>query len=125
MTDFANITFAVERDHLVMHAAPRGASRGYRHACPLASYEVVARELAGSGPHGVTRGDLRERTGLAWTRINVAALFLYERSIIERAGPRHGRYVPASRTVLEDAMVEYHALAEGEGAESAPEHRDP
>lgn len=112
ITDFTNIIFGVEDGHLVMTVVPRTSRRPYRHTCPLASYEAVAHALAEAGPGGVTRANLHERTGLPWTRIQVALLFLLERSIVERAGRRGRLYVPASTTLFEDAMAEYHALHE-------------
>jgi len=109
--DFANVTFGVEDGHLVMDALAR-TGRRYRHTCPLESFEAVARELDAAGPRGLTRADLHERTGIAWTRIQVALLFLDERSIVAHAGRRGRIYTPATAAVLEDAMTEYHALLE-------------
>lgn len=113
ITDFANITFSVEDGHLVMQAVARNTGKPYRHSCPLASFEAVAREIDGAGPAGITREGLHDKTAIPWTRINVAVLFLYERSIVERAGKRGRLYIPGSTTVFEDAMTEYHALGEG------------
>ena len=121
ITDFTNIVFSVEYGYLVMHATARSTGTPYRHACPLASYEAVVQALAEAGPGGITRVGLHEATGLPWTRIQVALLFLYERSIVERAGPRERLYVPTTATVYEDAMVEYHALREGPAAADEPQ----
>jgi hypothetical protein len=118
ITDFTNITFTVEDGHLVMTAVAGTSAAPYRHACPLASYEAVAHALAEAGPGGITRAGLHERTGIPWTRIQVALLFLLERSIVERAGRRGRLYVPASRVLFESAMVEYHALREGEAPDA-------
>ncbi|QYU66573.1 hypothetical protein J4558_16530 [Leptolyngbya sp. 15MV] len=112
--DLATASFSVEDGRLVLHALARTTGKPYRHTCPLESFEVVAHELDAAGPQGLTRVDLHDRTGVPWTRINVALLFLYERSIVERAGSRGRLYVPASATVFEDAMTEYHALREGD-----------
>jgi len=115
--DLATVTFGVDDGRLVLNAVARSTGKPYRHTCPLESFEAVAHELDAAGSHGLTRVDLHERTGVPWTRINVAVLFLYERSIVERsiverAGSRGRLYVPASTTVFEDAMTEYHALRE-------------
>jgi hypothetical protein len=111
-TDYSNIAFAVEDGHLVMTARPRSGGEPYRHTCPLASYQDVAHAIEAAGSAGLTREQLHERTGIAWTRINVAIVFLDERSIITRAGKRGRLVVPASRTLVEDALTEYHALRE-------------
>lgn len=113
ITGFTNVTFAVEDGYLVMRAIATTTGRPYRHACPAADLEAVAHAIDGAGPGGVTREGLHVATRLAWTRISVAVLFLFERSIIERAGRRGGWYVPASGSVHLDAMTEYHALREG------------
>jgi hypothetical protein len=89
------------------------AGAPYRHTCPLQDLETVAHELDEAGAAGATREGIRERTGIAWTRINVALRFLDERSIIAQSGKRGRLYVPASGGVYLDAMVEYHALREG------------
>jgi hypothetical protein len=109
--DYATATFTVEDGELVMHAAPK-VGRPYRHACPLASFEAVAHAID-EAPQGITREQLRERTGLAWTRIAVALNFLDERSIIDRTGKRGRLCIPSSGAVHLDALTEYHALREG------------
>jgi hypothetical protein len=110
--DYANLAFAVEDGCLVMTARPRSGGEPYRHTCPLASYQEVAHAIEDAGEAGLSREELHERTGIAWTRINVAIVFLDERSIVTRAGKRGRLVVPASGTLVEDAMVEYHALRE-------------
>ena len=112
ITDFANVSFGVEDGHLVMRAVARSTGKPYRHACPRADLEAVAHALDQARPDGLTRESLHEATGLPWTRLNVAVLFLFERSIVERAGRRGARYVPACAGVHLDAMTEYHALCE-------------
>ena len=109
--DLANVTFGVEDGCLVMSAVARGGTP-YRHACPLESFVLVAHELDAAGQQGITREQVHDRTKIPWTRINVAITFLFERSIVERFGRRGRLYVPASGTVVEDALTEYHALRE-------------
>ena len=116
MADYTTINFAVENGELVMHAVARSTGKPYRHACPLASFEAIAHALD-EAPDGLTREALRERTGLAWSRIAVALLFLDERSIIDRKGKRGRLCIPATEAVHLDAMTEYHALREGAGKE--------
>jgi hypothetical protein len=115
--DYTNIAFAVEDGCLVMTAKPRPQAhrRGdgvYRHTCPLESFTEVAHAIEAAGSAGLTREELHDQTGIAWTRINVALVFLDERSIITRAGKRGRLVVPASRSLVEDALTEYHALRE-------------
>lgn len=114
-TDFTNVAFSVDDGNLIMDAQAR-AGHPYRHTCPLESLTAIAHAIEAAGKGGVSREDLHERTGIAWTRINVALVFLDERSIVERAGKRGRLVVLASRTLVEDALVEYHALREGEAA---------
>jgi len=109
--DYSERSFAVEDGELVMHAAPQ-AGRPYSQRCPLAAFQAVALELDDASA-GLTREDLRQRTGLPWCQVAVALWFLDERSIIDRKGKRGGRYVPATEAVVEDALTEYHALREG------------
>jgi hypothetical protein len=48
----------------------------------------VAHAIEAAGQAGLSREELHERTAIAWTRINVALVFMDERSIITRAGRR-------------------------------------
>lgn len=111
-TDFSTMSFAVEQGELVVRAVARRSGAAYRHACDLASFEQVARTIDGAAPAGLTREEIQAATGLPWTRIQVALLFLNERSCVNRAGRRGARYEPASAAIYEDAMTEYHALAQ-------------
>jgi hypothetical protein len=110
--DYTNIAFAAEDGYLVMTARPVSGGEPYRHTCPLESYAEVAHAIEAAGQAGLSREELHERTGIAWTRINVALVFMDERSVITRAGKRGRLVVTASQTLVEDAMVEYHALRE-------------
>ncbi len=110
--DYDRATFSVDDGRLVMQVTPR-AGKPYRHTCALADLETIAHELDEDGEAGTTRERLRERTGIAWTRINVALRFLDERSIIDHTGKRGRLVVPATGSVYLDAMTEYHALREG------------
>ena len=109
---YDNATFAVEDGRMVMQVTP-ATGAPYRHACPLADLETIAHELDEDTAGGTTRERLHERTGIAWTRINVALRFLDERSIVNHAGKRGRLYVPATGSVYLDALTEYHTLREG------------
>jgi hypothetical protein len=101
---------------LVRHAMPRGGGRLYRHTCPLAAYETVAHAIAEAGAQGFTLTGLTATTGLPSTQIATAMAFLRERGITEMRYPRRN-YALAEGVHL-DAMVEYHALREGEQPEA-------
>jgi hypothetical protein len=110
--DYANLAFAVEDGCLVMTARPRLGGASYRHTCPLESFAEVAHAIEAAGEAGLSREELHERTAIAWTRINVALVFMDERSIITRAGKRGRLVVTRSPVLVEEALVEYHALRE-------------
>jgi hypothetical protein len=111
-TDFSNITFAVEENFLVVHATSKRTGQPYRHACPGTDFVTIATEIDAAGPDGISREDLHAKTGIPWTRIQVALLFLNERGCINRQGRRGRLYARSSNFMFEDAMIEYHALRE-------------
>jgi hypothetical protein len=59
---------------------------------------------------GTSVARLARQERLPFTQINVALEFLKERGIVD---VRHRHCYPATEDVYLDAMVEYHALAEG------------
>lgn len=67
-----------------------------------------------AGDKGLTLFGLQKSTGLPFTRVATAMAFLRERGIIEMRYPR--RNYAATGMAHLDAMVEYHALREGEQA---------
>ncbi len=103
-------TFRVENGMLVRAVVPaRGTP--YEHRCRLAAYETVARAIDEAGEAPVALEALVAATGLPHTQVNVAFAFMKERGCVV---PAHGRrHKAASTFVFEDALIEYHALAEG------------
>lgn len=99
---------------LVRHAVPHAGGQPYRHSCPLAAFENVAHAIEDAGEKGFTLESLQADTALPFSQIATAMAFLRERGIIERRYPR--RNFAATGMAHLDAMVEYHALREGEQA---------
>ena len=107
------VRFEVIDDRLVQTVVgPDG--RGYIHRCDRRTYEAVAHAIDESGRAGVTLEPLARAIDAPYTRVNVALGFLRERGCLVT---RLRHHYPASTFLFEDAMVEYHALAESESAE--------
>ncbi len=103
-------TFAVEHDHLVRRVTPaRGDS--YEHRCERAIFEGVAWAVEeATGPFVLE--DLRRAAGdsVPWTQVAVAFAFLKDRGCVEPVTGRKSQ--GAEGFTYEDAMIEWHALAE-------------
>ena len=104
--------FAVIEGKLVIYGRPR-SGKDYEHACELAVLEEVAHTIDELGGASFTGEELARQTGQPSTQVFTALALLYDRGIIETTRGR--RKVPASIDVHLDAMIEYHALAEGLG----------
>jgi len=105
------VRFEVIDDHLVRTVTGRDG-RAYVQRCTRRVFEAVAyavAEIPAEG-EGATSETLARGNGLPFTQVNVALEFLKERGCVVT---RWRRTHPASTFVFEDAMVEYHALAEG------------
>jgi hypothetical protein len=103
-------TFAVEDGFLVRRVVPK---RGvpYQHRCPLATFEEVGHSIDEMTGAGFGLKELGERTKLPWTQVNVALAFMKERGCVV---PVYGRkHKAGTGGVHLDAMIEWHALAEG------------
>lgn len=102
-------TFAVgDGQELVRSVVP---ARGdpYEHRCPLKSFEAVAHAVAEATGRFELKA-LRGSANVTWTQAAVAFAFLKERGVVVPAGKRcHAAQGPMP---FEDAMIEYHALAE-------------
>lgn len=101
-------TFVVLDDHLVRKVVP-ARGQPYEHRCPLASYKELAHTAAELGEAGFTVDELAEQAGVPMTQAAVALAFWKERGCVLT---RYKRNHPASDVMFEDAMIEYHALAE-------------
>jgi len=113
VTATRNETFEVFDDHLVRKVVPvRG--QPYEHRCPRAAFEQIAHAAEELGEAGFTLEaivDYERRAGrdVTFTNVAVALAFLRERSVLD---VRYRRNYAASTCLFEDAMTEYHALAE-------------
>lgn len=104
------VTFQVTDDHLVRTVAmPDG--RGYVHRCTREVYERVAHAMEEMAERDTTLDLLVEHLDAPFTQVAVALEFLKERGCLVT---RLRKSYPASTFLLEDAMVEYLALAEDE-----------
>jgi hypothetical protein len=93
-------------------AADTGDGRTYTHRCPKRAFETVAHAISETPKEGdgTSLMQIARRETLPSTQVNVALEFLKERGLVD---VRHRRCYPATADVYLDAMVEYHALADG------------
>ena len=90
-----------------------GDDRTYTHRCGKDAFETVAHAI-GEAPRegdGTSLTKISRQENLPFTQVNVALEFLKERGLVD---VRHGHCYPATADVYLDAMVEYHALADGD-----------
>ena len=110
-----SVVFFVQDGCLVrIVAGNAGDDRTYTHRCAKQAFETVAHALAETPMNGdgITLTALARQEKLPFTQVNVALEFLKERGLVV---VRHRRCYPATQGDLYlDAMVEYHALAEGD-----------
>jgi hypothetical protein len=89
------------------------ADRTYTHRCAKAVFETVAHAISET-PHegdGTSLDRIVRQENLPHTQVNVALEFLKERGLVE---VRHRHCYPTTEDVYLDAMIEYHALADGD-----------
>jgi hypothetical protein len=115
--------FSVDRaGNLVRSVVPK-RGKPYQHRCAKQSFEEVAYAADEIGDEGITIDKLVARTGLPSTQVAVALAFLKERGCIDTehriSYPSPGNQKPGQ--VSTDAMIEYHALAEGSPGSKQPE----
>ena len=104
-----DVRFEVERGLLVRHVT-LADGKGYVHRAELVVIKEVCWLIEQRGEDGVTTGELWDALpNLPTTQISVALDFLKDRGCVEARGRRS---YPASDCLFEDAMVEFHALAE-------------
>jgi hypothetical protein len=102
--------FSVEDGWLVRTAFPTGRPP-YQHRCSLDSYRAVIDFIDAHAAGGVTTNGLWEGLpDVPASQASVALAFLKERGCVE---VRRRRCYPASGVLLEDALIEFHALAAG------------
>ena len=109
-----SVVFFVQDGCLVRIVAEEGSdARTYTHRCAKQVFETVAHAI-GEAPRegdGTSLTKISRQENLPFTQVNVALEFLKERGLVD---VRHRRCYPATRDVYLDAMVEYHALADGD-----------
>jgi hypothetical protein len=99
--------FSVELAHLVRTVVTRNGQT-YHHRCSLASYDEVIRHIEEHA--GVTTPMLWEALpDVPCTQASVAVAFLKERGCLIM---RNRHLFPSSSFFYEDALTEFHALAE-------------
>jgi hypothetical protein len=100
--------FEVWGDRLLRTVAlPDG--RRYTHSCAREVLRAVAYELEQRADDGTTVRAIAQALDVPSTQAYVARAFLLERGLI---ACEHRRCFPASPVLVEDAMCEFHALAE-------------
>ena len=87
--------------------------RTYTHRCTKEVFETVAHAIAETAAEGdgTSLTKISRQENLPFTQVNVALEFLKERGLVD---VRHRHCYPATADVYLDAMVEYHALADGD-----------
>jgi len=107
--------FSVDRaGNLIRSVVPK-RGKPYEHRCRKESFEEVAYtadEMAAEGAP-IKLHDLVRRTDLPSTQVNVALAFMLERGCLITEGRVHYPATGNAGNVWLDAIIEYHALAEG------------
>ena len=109
-----SVVFFVQDGCLVRIVAGKGGDdRTYTHRCAKQAFETVAHAIAETPREGdgTSLACIVRQEKLPFTQVNVALEFFKERGLVH---VRHRRCFPASMDVYLDAMVEYHALADGD-----------
>jgi hypothetical protein len=114
-------TFAVEDDHLIRRVVPR-RGEPYEHRCPLAAYRELAWAAIDLAADGFTVDTLADQVRsrpreerddrepwASYTNAAVAIAFWKERGLLDI---RRRRNRVEDGAFFEDAMIEFHALAE-------------
>jgi hypothetical protein len=101
-----SLTFSVSHNTLI-RIVRLSDGQQYEHRCDLESFQAVVLALAEQGLG--TMDGIRKLTDLPFTRINVALEFLKDRGCVQVFGRKS---YPASDALFEDAMTEWHTLAE-------------
>lgn len=105
-------TFAIEDGVLVRRVNPK-RGKPYVHTCTKQVYDDVAWSIEQLGAATFTLESIRDMIDAPFTQVAVAMAFLKERSCIVPA--RERRHKAASDFIYEDALIEWHALAEKRG----------
>ncbi|MCI0363502.1 MAG: hypothetical protein L0219_06435 [Phycisphaerales bacterium] len=103
-------TFTVTENILTRVVKPARGTR-YQHTCDKDVFESVAHAIDELNGASFTYEEIRQSIQAPFTQVAVAVAFLRERGCIVSAQRR--RSVAATNDVYVDAMIEFHALAEG------------
>jgi len=101
-------TFTVDDAKALVRSVVPMNGDPYQHRCPYDAFEAVAYAIA-EAKSGFNLEDLRGAASIPWSQAAVAFAFLKER--VPAGGRNHAA---AGTTPFEDAMIEYHALREGD-----------
>ncbi len=100
-------TFALE-DGWLVRTVVKPDDSSYQHRCSLDSYRAVAHYIDEHASDGVTTNGLWDGLpDIPCTQAAIALAFLKERGCVII---RHRRCYPASKFLVEDALIEFHAL---------------
>ncbi len=107
-------TFNVDDSRALVRSVVPMKGEPYQHRCPYDAYEAVAHAIT-DATSGFNLEDLRTAANIPWSQAAVAFAFLKERSVVVPDRGAGGRnHAAAGATPFEDAMIEYHALREGD-----------
>ena len=109
-----SVVFFVQDGCLVRIVAEGGGDdRTYTHRCTREVFEAVAHAIAETPRQGTGTSlmEIARQEKFPFTQVNVALEFLKERGLVDVC---HRRCYPATRDVYLDAMVDYHALTDGD-----------
>ena len=100
-------TFALE-DGWLVRTVVKPDDTSYQHRCSLDSYRAVAHYIDEHTTDGVTTNGLWDGLpDVPCTQAAIAQAFLKERGCVT---VRHRRSYPATNFLVEDALLEFHAL---------------
>ncbi|MCG3174643.1 MAG: hypothetical protein GMKNLPBB_02903 [Myxococcota bacterium] len=107
-----HVRFTVLDGCLVREVVDQASNKTYRHRCAKRTFETVVHamsEITSEG-EGTTLTQIARQERLPCTQVNVALEFLKDRGVVD---VRHRRSYPSgSPTFFEDAMIEFHYLAD-------------
>lgn len=106
------VRFDVIDGCLVRVVVDQATSKTYQHRCAKEVFEKVVHamnETPATG-EGTTLTEIAKRESLPFTQVNVALEFLKDRGVVDVRCRRC--YPSGSRTFFEDAMIEFHYLAD-------------
>ena len=104
--------FLIEPELILVRQVTLEDNSTYAHRCPLDSFKQICHAIEEAGDAGTTIMQIAEQEDLPSSQVAVARAFWWERSLIERGPGR--RFRMAESGLVEDALVEFHALRESQ-----------